>query len=407
MLRPGQVTAVVLGAFLFAGLSGGRAAAATAEREVRFEGDGYARIPFDLRGSHVWVRGTIGSSDSLWIVIDTGGSSALLDAAVAESLGLAQHGQVQSRGSGGAATGRLVSNVDIHLPGLTIHRDQLPTTALADISTAGRRPMQLIIGYALFASCVVRFDYAAQVLEVWDPEHAPNPIPGVGVPLKLQQNLPYVEGVLEVPGRAPIRGRFLLDTGSAAALMVGAEVTEREKLMTAFPRTIEQLARGVGGAMRNRVGRADAFSVGTLRFEKPTVMMQQPGAGRISAPGTVGNMGGPMLGRCRVTFDYAGRKVYLEPGAGFAEPFEADMSGATITPDGAGWAVRLVNPETPAAEAGLRAGDVVVHVNGEPADQLDPIAVRRLFSTEGATVTIGVRRGGEESTVTLRLRRLI
>lgn len=342
------MAAVLLGAFLFAGLSGGRAtAAAAADRDVRFEREGYARIPFDLRGSHVWVRGTIGSSDSLWFVIDTGGSSALLDAAVAESLGLVQHGRIESRGSGGAAAGRLVSNVDIHLAGLTIHCDQLPTTPLVDISTAGRRPMQLIIGHTLFARCVVRFDYAAEVLEVWDPEHAPNPIPGVGVPLKLQQNLPYVEGTLEVSGRPPIRGRFQLDTGSAAALMVGAEVTEREKLMTAFPRTIEQLARGVGGAMRNRVGRAEAFSVGTLRFEKPTVMMQQAGVGRISAPGTVGNMGGPMLGRCRVTFDYAHRKVYFEPGSDFAKPFEADMSGATITPDGAGWAVRLGQPRHP------------------------------------------------------------
>ena len=406
MPRPGQVAAVALGVFLFTGLSSGRAAAAAA-REVRFEGEGYARIPFDLRGSHVWVRGTIGSSDSLWIVIDTGASSGLLDSGVARSLGLVEHGEQRSRGAGGAVMGRWVSNVDIHLPGLTVHREQIPTTPLVDISTAGRRPMQLIIGHELFASCVVRFDYAAGALEVWDLDHAPNPVPGESVPLKLLQDLPYVDGVLEVPGRSPIRGRFQLDTGSAAALMVGADVTERERLAAAFPRTLEQLARGVGGAMRNRVGRAASFSVGTLRFDKPTVAMQQAGVGRISAPGTVGNMGGQLLGRCRVTFDYAHRRVSLEPGANFGEPFEADMSGATITFDGNGWGVRIVNPETPAAEAGLRAGDAVVHVNGEPAERLDPVALRRLLSTEGASVTIGIRRGAEESTVTLRLRRLI
>src|SRR6185295_9730408 len=147
-MRPSRhVAALALGAGLWAGLPSG---ASAANRGLRFENDGHTRIPFDLRGSHVWVRGTIGSSDSLWFVIDTGGSSALLDAEVARKLGLVEHGQVQSHGSGGAVAGRLVSNVDIYLPGLTIHCDQLPTTPLVDISTAGRRPMQLIIGHTLF-----------------------------------------------------------------------------------------------------------------------------------------------------------------------------------------------------------------------------------------------------------------
>jgi hypothetical protein len=407
MLRPGQVAALALGAALLGAAGAVAAAPSASHREVRFDQSDHALIPFDLRGSHVWVRGVVGNSDSLWMVVDTGASSSVMDVALARSLGFVERGHQQSRGAGGTVTGGTVADVDIRLPGLTLHRDQLPTMRLVDISTAGRRPMQLVIGHELFAACVVRFDYAAGVMELWDAAHAPDPMPGVGVPMKLLQNLPYVEGVLEVPGRPPIRGPFLIDTGSAASLLVGADVAERESLAAAFPRTLEVLARGVGGEVRNRIGRAGSFSVGAMRFERPTVMLQQASAGRISAPGTVGNIGGQLLGRCRVTFDYPRGRVYFEPGAEFDKPFEAEMSGAVITLDSSGWGVRIVNPDTPAAEAGLRAGDAVTSVDGEPAERLDPPTLRRLMTTEGREVRIGIRRGPVESTVTLRLRRLI
>ena len=37
-------------------------------------GSGGASMPFDLRGNHIYLRGRIGDSDSLWIVLDTGAS---------------------------------------------------------------------------------------------------------------------------------------------------------------------------------------------------------------------------------------------------------------------------------------------------------------------------------------------
>ena len=54
-------------------------------------------------------------------------------------------------------------------------------------------------------------------------------------------------------------------------------------------------------------------------------------------------------------------------------------------------------PESPALAAGLRAGDVIVSVAGEPvaglsADQI----IDRLLGPPGTEVTVGVERDGED-----------
>jgi S1-C subfamily serine protease len=121
----------------------------------------------------------------------------------------------------------------------------------------------------------------------------------------------------------------------------------------------------------------------------------------------MGNIGGQLLGRCRVTFDYPRRRVRFEPGAGFGGPFEADMSGISFLRDPSGWIVRLVNPGTPASEAGVREADVVTSVDAIPAARIDARALSRLMQREGQTVRLGIRRGGEASTVTMVLRRLL
>src|SRR5262249_17895521 len=151
----------------------------------------------------------------------------------------------------------------------------------------------------------------AGVMDVWDSEHAPRDTSGATVPMMLIDNLPYVEATLTLPGRAPLKGRFVIDTGSTMALGVAPEVASRESMVTAFPRTMTVISRGVGGQLTSQMGRAASFSLGSLEFSEPTVVIPEPG-GHISKPGSIGNIGGQILGRCRVTFDYPHQRIHFE-----------------------------------------------------------------------------------------------
>jgi predicted aspartyl protease len=384
---------------------GGRpAGAASSDARLRFERDGHARIPFDMRSQHVWVRGRVNGSDSVWVVIDTGASSSVLDEGLVRDLSLRVVGSHEATGAGGRQTGSVVEDVTIELPGLSVQRRRMHATDLASITPPGTSPMNVILGHELFQSCVVRFDYGSGIVDVWDSGRAPRDLPGASVPVTFENNLPYVEGTLAAPGRAPLRGRFVIDTGSSQALMVNPEVAERESLTNAFPRTLVTMGRGVGGELTSRVGRADSFTLGNLKFVSPTVVVPDPGMGRISAQGSIGNIGGQLLGRCRVTFDYARKRVVFEPGPEFDARFEADMLGATLTRVTGGFTVRWVGADTPALEAGLEIGDLVTHVDGQATEKVDTASLRKRFQREGREVRLRVMRGavGFERTVTLR-----
>jgi len=399
MSRTGTIAALAAIAVL---VGQGPASAAN----VRVAG-GHARIPFDVQSGHVWVRGVVRGSDSLWIVVDTGAASSAMDVALARAVGLEPHGRHESPGAGGVQASASVTDVTIEIDGVSIHRDSMDTVDFAALSAQSGHPMQIVLGYELFESCIVRFDYATGVMDVWDVLHAPKSQPGVLVPMTLEENHPYVEGVLRVPGRPPLRGRFVIDTGSSAGLILAPDVAARMSLAHAFPRTLQVVGRGVGGEVHNRIGRAESFALGTLRLERPLVMMPDSTAGRFSAPGTMGNIGGQILSRYRVTFDYRRRRVGFERGAGFDRPFEADMSGLSMVRESEGLRVRIVNPRTPASEAGLREGDLVTGVDGESAAALDAAKLRRLMQREGHSLRLDVRQGAVVRTVTLVLRRLL
>jgi Aspartyl protease/PDZ domain len=373
---------------------------------LSFTRDGHARIPFQLRSQHIWVRGWINGTDSIWVVVDTGASSSVIDDGVATRLSLPFRGEAHAMGAGGAQRSRRVGSVTLELPGMTLHRETMGAIDMSAISTQTGRPMEFVLGYELFQSCVVRFDYAAGVMDLWDAKQAPSDLAGVAVPMTLENAHPYVEGELVVPGRKPIKGRFVIDSGSSAALLINPEVTERESLASAFPRTLVGRSRGVGGDLKTRIGRGESFSLGAMTFSKPIVIMPEPG-GHISTRGSIGNIGGQVLGRCRVTFDYSRSTIRFEPDSAFAKPFEADMSGATISRTPEGTMVRWVNPETPAAEADLRVGDRVTEIDGESAETVDPPVLRQRFQQDGRSVRLRVQRGDESIEKVVKLRRLI
>jgi C-terminal processing protease CtpA/Prc len=135
--------------------------------------------------------------------------------------------------------------------------------------------------------------------------------------------------------------------------------------------------------------------------------MPDAGAGRITAPGAMGNIGGQLLGRCRVTFDYSHRRILLEPAGNFERPFETEMLGATLTRAEGGLLVRWVNPETPASEAGLEIGDLVTTLDGEAAQRVDPAMLRQRLQEPGRLLRLEIRHGAESRPVTLTLRRLL
>jgi putative serine protease PepD len=65
--------------------------------------------------------------------------------------------------------------------------------------------------------------------------------------------------------------------------------------------------------------------------------------------------------------------------------------------------VPRVEPGGPAERAGLRAGDIITSIDGQPATDPTKLAVIELTKRPGASVSIGYERDGRASTTTVVL----
>ena len=72
------------------------------------------------------------------------------------------------------------------------------------------------------------------------------------------------------------------------------------------------------------------------------------------------------------------------------------VSGTTPATGEPGALVTEVIPDTPAAEAGLRQGDLITSIEGAPIQSMVELAGEVRATDPGTTVTMQVRRNGQQ-----------
>lgn len=373
-------------------------------------GTGAARIPTDVRGNLIYFRGRINDSDSLWMVLDSGASANAIDVGVARTLGLTIAEGGVAHGAGGTVEQGTVRNVTVQLPGATLSGTWLGAIPLDGFRVQTGRAMDVILGRPLLSRSVVRIDYAARTLEILPAEGFRYSGPGTVIPITFKQGLPYVTARITLPGRAPLEGRFVIDLGSSQALILSAPFVRDRRVLEAMPRTIEGRGRGVGGQVQSRVGRISCLEIAGMRIDEPVTTLRVSDQGMISAPGTTGNIGGEILRRFSVIFDYPRKRMILEPTERVGEAFEADMVGLGLRmgPEDSGTIqVDWVQPESPAAEAGMQPGDLIERVDGRPAGDIGIPGLRELFRRESESHRLGVQRAGTRIEIGVTARRMI
>ena len=82
-----------------------------------------------------------------------------------------------------------------------------------------------------------------------------------------------------------------------------------------------------------------------------------------------------------------------------AEDFDNSLAGRLSDSRSSGTAVALVQPKTPAARAGLKAGDIVVAVNGSPVASASELG--RALDGAGKSASLDISRGDQRLTLTI------
>ncbi len=368
-------------------------------------GGSSADLPFELLNNHLYVEARLNGKGPLRMLFDTGGANILTPDA-ARRLGLQSEGNLQGRGVGEKTEDVALTHVQELALGNVVLRDQpfavFPLTGLA---AAEGMAVDGLVGYEVLQRFIARIDYAGGKITFFLPAAFQPPAGATAVPFTFDGETPQVEG--EIDG---IPGKLAIDTGSRTSLTLTRPFVEEHGLAAKYGAKLEAMTGwGVGGGVRSGLGRAGILKLGNVEVPGPVLDLAQSQKGSFNNRYLAGNVGGGVLRRFTVTFDYGKQRMYLEPNGSFARRDNYDRSGMWLNRTGEAFEVMDVIAGGPAAAAGLAAGDTILAVDGRSTQELrlPDLRVRLKESEPGTRVRFTVKAGEKSREVSVILRDLV
>lgn len=336
----------------------------------------------------------------LRMILDTGGQNVITPSA-AQRLGLHVVGGGKAAGVGSSLASTRFAWVARMTVGNVVLRQQ-PFIVLDLGSTIGAAA-DGIVGYELLARLGARVDFARRSVTFVRDAYDLAPKPGrVAVPFVFSDRQPQVSGGIDA-----IPGSMTIDTGADDAIIVTSPAVRSYHLVNYFHATVcGPLEGGVGGAENVCLAHAKAVRLGRAFVRDPGVeLATHSRSGATADPSTIANIGDDVLGRFTVDFDYARQQITLSPNGTPLPPPYGDLSGILLAPVGQTLRALLVLTGTPAYAAGIRAGAVIVAIDGTPVTSADYKRISTLLrSKSGTRVTV---RTSDDRTFVFHLRRYI
>jgi hypothetical protein len=357
-----------------------------------------AVMPLEPIGTAVLVDVMIDGHGPYTFALDSG-SSDVIDINLARELGLPVAGAFQGRGAGERAVDVGLTRVAALSIGDLTLRDQLLRVVSLDFDQTGDKPVYRgLIGFELFDRLIVRLDHELRQLTLTEPAGWSYAGDGKMVPFRFHGRVPMTDGVIDL-----VPGRFTLDTGQGNSLTLYRPFMEATGIVNKYPPKFTTIvSAGVGGSVTAGVTRAHLLKLGVVDVSAPVLYLSQQRAGAFADPEIAGNVGEGVFERFNVTFDYGHKQAFFERTPHYDDGDSLRL--LTLKTERFGLRVLSVLPGGPAAEAGIKAGDLIETIQNSEAQYLDYWALRRLFSRPaGTSLRLHVRRSGTTFDATIVL----
>jgi hypothetical protein len=362
---------------------------------IPFEGENLIILP---------VR--VNNSAPMRFLFDTAAGISVLTAHTAAKLKLKKADDVDVKGAGGSVQGFLAKGVSLSVAGVTVRN--LPMAVLPVDFPCELSDIAGIIGYEFIKEFVVEIDYEAKTLSFSDPQTYRYTGNGELLPIELTGHTPRIRARIDLAGAPPQDGRFEIDTGSDGALTVNSPFIKRHSLLRLLVAKVDSVHRGAGGESKGVDARIRKFEIGRYVIAEPLVTFSEDTEGSHAVTDNDGPIGNEILRRFRIVLDYSRRWAMFEPNAHLSDPIDAGMSGIEFDPDDCGLSkIVRVEENSAADKAGIKAGDVIVAIDGRPHAEFTSMQIEKLLAQHGAEHSLTLNRGGKTVIVKIKLLRLM
>ena len=350
--------------------------------------------------NHVFAQVRINNSAPLWFVVDSGAGDLLINKRVAEAVGLKFESRSQAFGAGKDPVDVLITEeASVQVGQLCSFRKQMSAFAMDTFEAYFGREVAGIIGYDLFSRFVIEIDYLRSTLTLHKPQTYRYNGPGQTLPISFNGRAPRIPVAMKLPNGNPVSGQFLIDTGAHLAVVLNRPFYERHRFLESVARTVpDPWSPGLGGDAELLLTRAQYFKLGQTTLAEPVIAFALAREGSLAGTAFDGVVGGELLRRFKVIFDFARSRLILEPNEHLRQPYvySTEMLGIGIIAAGKDFrsflAHRIV-AGSPAAKAGLKAGDVIAEIDGQTTATLSMDQLRQIFKQDKPQYVITIKRG--------------
>ena len=364
------------------------------------------KIPFELYMNLIFLQVRVNDSKELWFNLDTGLETSILDSEQAKALGLTLVDKSNVTVPGGTIELAFANEVSLNLAGIELSNQRVQTLPLTIFAPVLGRMIHGILGHDLFNRFVIEIDYVRQVINFYDPPRYQYSGKGEILPIKIENDEPFLQAKIIPPGRSPIEAKLKIDTGSADALGLNGSFVQTAQLVNPTQKVLAQPGVALGGITENYVTRVGDLQIGDLFIKNPVIGYSKD----LTRSGDAGTIGGEIFRRFKVIFDYSRNQMILEKNKHFDESYHYDGSGLFLVAEGTNFEfvkVLRIAENTPATTAGLREGDIILQIDDEPTKKFSLERIRQILRQNGRICRLSYERNGKTSETKIKLRELV
>ncbi|WP_162200464.1 retropepsin-like aspartic protease [Kordia jejudonensis] len=317
--------------------------ASFAQAQYKFEmpeGKDKVTVPFKLLNNLILIPVEVNGVEMSFLLDSGVNKPILFNLNPGDSLEIEQRERIELRGLGSGSTITAVRARSNSFKIAEVEKKDLEMFIILDeeinMSTRLGVPVHGIIGYDVFNDFIVEINYSNSKIKLHRPEKYTYAScrKCEDLPLTFRNSKPYIDVNVMIENGEEIPVKLLIDSGGSDALWLfedeGININVPDKNFEDF------LGKGLSGSIYGKRSRVKEFSMGKFSFKNAKVAF--PDSTAIvyvkNFKERNGSIGGEILKRFKVVFDYGNKRIRLRKSRFYSAPFRYNMSGIELQHNG-------------------------------------------------------------------------
>lgn len=361
-----------------------------------------------IDNNSIYFEAKINNQKTLTFLFDTGASTSLLDKESAQALNINPTFETEVAGAGGNIKYQIAQNQKINIMDIQIDSVDFVLEDLSRLKKAGQYTFDGIIGYSLLKTFITEIDLDQKVINLY-PRNAKLNLSAYTIQsfdFFNNINIPQMRIAIELKNGKKLNGRVFFDSGAGLGLLVNTPFSKKHDIIHSTNKHLTSFNNNLSKkSVMQDIAIKKLYFAG-YDFQNLPVSLATDEAGVSSFEGYLGIMGADIIYKFNTILNYDTKKIYLKPNTLFALPFQANLTGFSIsTNDKKEIYISKISQESPAYKKGIREGDLLISVNNDNSQ--DITSYRNLLKAEGKKVRLLIKNKTGLKTYKLKLKNLL